>query len=62
MRLLLENKMIEINKMDEDGLNSFWIAARCGHGEVLRVLAEHGIDIYNTDKKGDNALQMSARY
>lgn len=54
--------MIQINKQDEDGLNAFWIAARCGHGNVLRVLAEHGIDIYNTDMKGDNALQMSARY
>lgn len=50
MRLLLENKKIEINKQDEDGLNAFWIAARCGHGDVLRVLAEHGIDIYNCDK------------
>ena len=60
-RLLLENKKIEINKTDEQGLNSFWIAARCGNGEVMRVLAEHGIDIYNTDKNGNNALHLTAR-
>ena len=54
--------MIDINKTDEDGLNAFWIAARCGHGDVLRVLAEHGIDIYNADKKGNNALHLSAKY
>ena len=61
VRLLLENKRIDINKQDKEGLNSFWIAARCGHGDAMRVLAEKGIDIYNTDKKGNNALHLSAR-
>ena len=46
---MLTNRMIDLNKEDEEGLNAFWIAARCGHGDVMRVLAEHGIDIYNTD-------------
>jgi len=59
---MLENKMIDINKQDEHGLNSFWIAAKHGHGDIMRVLAEHGIEIYNTDKKGNNALHLSARY
>lgn len=59
---MLENKMIDINKQDEQGLNSFWIAARCGHGDIMRVLAEHGIDIYNGDRKGNNALHLSARF
>lgn len=54
--------MIQINQTDEDGLNAFWIAARCGNGDVLRVLAEHGIDIYNTDRRGNNALHLSAKY
>ena len=27
----------------------------------MRVLAEHGIDIYNTDQKGNNVLHLSAR-
>lgn len=59
---MLENQMIEINKQDEQGLNAFWIAARCGHGDIMRVLAEHGIDIYNTDEKGNNALHLSAKF
>ena len=59
---MLENKMIDINKEDSEGLNSFWIAARCGHGEIMKVLAEHNIDIYNTDLKGNNALHLSARF
>ena len=61
VRLMLENKMIDINKKDELGLNSFWIAAKYGHGDIMRVLAEHGIEIYNTDSKGNNVLHLSAR-
>ena len=59
---MLENRMININQQDEDGLNAFWIAARCGHGDIMRVLAQNGIDIYNTDKKSNNALHLSARF
>lgn len=59
---MLENKMIDINKQDSDGLNAFWIAAKHGHGDVMRVLAEHGIEIYNTDMKGNNALHLCARF
>ena len=42
---MLENKKLDVNKKDENGLNSFWIAARYGNGEIMRVLAEAGIDI-----------------
>ena len=59
---MLENKRLEINKKDEQGLNSFWIAARTGNGEIMRVLAEHGVDIYNTDKNGNNVLHLTARF
>jgi len=52
VRLMLENKMIELNKKDEDGLNAFWVACRYGHGDVMRVLAEKDIDIMNADAKG----------
>lgn len=62
MRLLLENKMIDINKQDENGLNAFWIAAKHTHWDVMRVLGENGIDIYNTDAKGNNALHLCARF
>ena len=59
---MLENKKLDINKVDNNGLNAFWIAARYGNGEVMRILAEHGIDIYNTDRKGNNSLHLSAKY
>ena len=54
--------MIDINKQDEEGLNAFSIAAQYGNGEIMRILAERGIEIYNTDKKGNNALHLSARF
>ena len=28
----------------------------------MRILAERGIEIYNTDKYGQNALHLAARY
>ena len=28
----------------------------------MRVLAEHGVDIYNTDKNGNNVLHLTARF
>ena len=43
-------------------MNAFWIAARCGHGDIMRVLAKHKIDIYNADRKGNNALHLTARF
>ena len=62
VRLMLENKMLEINKKDAEGVNSFWIAARFGHGAVMSVLAENGIDVLNTDTKGYNALHLAAKF
>jgi len=54
--------MININQEDEQGLNAFWIAARCGNGDVMRVLAEAGVMIYNSDAQGNNALHLTAKY
>jgi ankyrin repeat protein len=62
MKLILENKMIDINKKDNEGLNSFWIACICGNGEVMKVLAERGIDIMNTDSKGNNVVHLAASH
>ena len=59
---MLGNKMININKKDEKGLNAFWIAAYHGHGDVMRVLAEKGIEIYNADTSGNNALHICAKF
>lgn len=61
VRLMLENKMIDIDKIDNEGLNAFWIAGRCGHGGIMQVLAEKGINIFNTDKLGNNVLHTAAR-
>jgi ankyrin repeat protein len=58
---MLQNKMIDINKKDKDGVNAFWIAAYFGHGKVMSVLAESGIDVMNTDPKGYNVLHIAAR-
>ena len=58
---MLENKMIDIDKTDSEGLNAFWIAGRCGHGGIMQVLAEKGINIMNTDKEGNNVLHTAAR-
>jgi ankyrin repeat protein len=57
---MLENKFININQKDQIGVNSFWIACKFGHGAAMKVLAENGIDIFNTDDKGNNALHLAA--
>lgn len=59
---MLENKFIEINKVDEFGLNAFWIACKYGHGGVMKVLAENGIDIFCTDDELNNVLHVAAKY
>jgi ankyrin repeat protein len=59
--LMLQNKMLDINKKDSDGVNAFWIAAYFGHGKVMSVLAESGIDVMNTDPKGYNVLHVAAK-
>ena len=53
--------MIDINKKDSDGVNAFWIAAYFGHGKVMSVLAESGIDVMNVDPKGANVLHIAAK-
>jgi ankyrin repeat protein len=62
IRLMLENKVVDINKLDSNGLNCFWIACICGHGEVMRVLAERGIDIMNMDQDYNNVLHCAATH
>lgn len=59
---MLENKMLDIQKLDKEGLNAFWIACRYGHGSVMRILAEHGIDIFCRDKHGFNVLHLASKF
>jgi ankyrin repeat protein len=52
MKVILENPMIDIHVVDKNtGVNSFWLAAFYGHGEVMNLLANAGIDILNKHKK-----------
>jgi len=45
---MISNPTIDIEvKEHETGVNAFWMAAFYGHGNVMRVLAEKGIDILN---------------
>ena len=45
---MIQNPTIDIQVVEpETGVNAFWIAAFYGHGGVMRVLAEKGIDIFN---------------
>jgi len=46
IQLVLKNNSVDINCCDEKtGVNSFWLAAFFGHGQVMTLLAEAGIDI-----------------
>ena len=59
---MLENRMIDLNKCDSEGLNAFWIACICGNGAVMKLLAERGTDVMNTDKHGNNVLHVAAKH
>ena len=42
-------------------LNAFWIASHNGHGEVMKELAEAGIDILWTNYRDNNALHIAVQ-
>lgn len=41
-------------------MNSFWLASYYGHGQVMKLLAEKGIDIFNTYYKNGNTVLHTA--
>ena len=61
MQVLVRNPTIDIEvTQPETGVNAFWIASFYGHGAVMKVLAERGIDIFNKNKNtGANALHIA---
>lgn len=61
MKVLIKNPMIDIQVTEpETGVNAFWLAAFYGHGQVMKVLAEKGIDIFNVNKvTGSNVLHIA---
>ena len=46
----------------ETGVNGFWIAAYYGHGHIMKLLAEKGIDILNKNiVTKSNALHLASQ-
>ena len=51
---------MDINVKDEEtGINSFWLACLYGHGHLMRVLAELGIDIFACNNNKINVLHLA---
>ena len=61
IQLMLQNPRIDINKTDNFGVNSFWIAAYYGNAAAMAVLAEAGIDTLSSNENGTNALHLAAK-
>jgi uncharacterized protein len=61
MKVILDNLTTDIQVCDEEtGVNSFWLATFYGHGEVMNLLANSGIDVMNKHKKTlNNALHVA---
>lgn len=61
MRLLLLNPTLNIDVTEKKtGVNSFWLASFFGHGKIMRLLAEKGINLLNTHRvTGNNALHIA---
>ena len=59
LNLCLNNKSIDIQVKNELGVNSFWIACLFGHGEIMQILAENGIDIFCKNHNNENAMHIA---
>jgi len=61
MTSILQNPTVDIHICcNKTGVNSFWLAAFYGHGEVMSLLANRGIDIMNKHSKTfNNALHIA---
>jgi len=60
LNTLLKNSTVNINVIDPwSGVNSFWLACLYGHGKIMKILAEQGAEIYNTNKQLVNVLHLA---
>ena len=59
MGLILQNNSVDINITDSYGINAFWLAAMLSNGQIMRVLAQKGIDVLCTNDEGFNALHIA---
>ena len=61
MEAILENTKTDIEKCDErTGVNAFWLSAYFGRGDLMVLLAQAGINIFNTHLEShNNALHIA---
>lgn len=60
MNLVLMNQTVDIDYRDKvSGINAFWLACLCGHGHIMKILAEKGIDVLCSNQEGTNALHLA---
>nr|XP_056704560.1 ankycorbin isoform X3 [Euleptes europaea] len=58
---LLGKKGASATKLDSEGKTAFHLAATKGHGECLRVMITHGVDLTTQDGAGHSALHLAAK-
>ena len=49
IELCLMNKTMDIQVVNNLGVNAFWVACMYGHGLAMRILAEAGIYLFCTN-------------
>ena len=49
IKIILKNKGLNLHVKDKTGINAFWVACLFGHGEIMKELAEAGIDVLATN-------------
>jgi len=60
IRELLDSKKFDINFLDDEGMNPLGRAAYLGHGDVAKLLLDHGANINAQNKDGKTALYFAA--
>ncbi|XP_053151027.1 ankycorbin isoform X2 [Hemicordylus capensis] len=58
---LLSKKGASATKHDSEGKTAFHLAASKGHGECLRIMVTHGVDVAAQDGTGHSALHLAAK-
>ena len=61
VKLVLQNPNLDIDIRNEAGVNAFWIACMFGHGQVMSLLANAGLDIMCVNNQGVNVLHLAIK-
>jgi ankyrin repeat protein len=61
INLMLCNPGLDIEKVDKNGVNAFFMAAYHGHIPVMRRLMEKGIDMFHKNANGSNVLHIAVK-